>query len=498
MMNKGRRLSPKSKKVMAAVLMAAILLPFVILALFTFPRGDDFFNAEHYHALTEKYQTDAVALLADLVGEIVRVGYAPISLLTFLFSPIVYAGVHAMRITVFCMNLLFLLSVFLFFKWVFKGLFHDADPWHWSIASFLFAVCFVVFRFHAEPFAWFTCSFGYLLPVNCLLLGLACFIKAHVLGKKRYWVFSAFLGVIGALGPVLITVLVCGLYFVSLLLLLINAKSRRGAVIVTLVVVAVGLATLLMPGHYTRHDSLTTEYDWWLHLQGSAVGVWQETITLLQSPIAIVLCLFAILATRWFSFSKPVSWMNVGLAVTVALLGPVLVAFPYYFGYSLGIDAEYITGRYLFVLDVAILLGFIGAIWGIAAFFQSRREDVPTGKGNALALAVVLVLFCGSIATFYPVRNCLPLRMLDDFLDGDMQRSNAYWMEQLHRWEQSAGRDVLVVSESQMGYRVLYLMYPLVLEDPAHIENSTVARFFHLNSITAVPYQEYVKLRSGE
>ena len=113
--------------------------------------------------------------------------------------------------------------------------------------------CFGAFRYNEEIFTWATCSLGYLLPINCMFLGLAFFVKAYATSKRRYWIFSAVLGVAGACGPTNISALVCGLYLAAFLLLLINRKNSGAAAVAVCVVIAAGILALRAPGLYARH-----------------------------------------------------------------------------------------------------------------------------------------------------------------------------------------------------------------------------------------------------
>ena len=479
------------KYVIVIALLAGAILPFLLLSFFAFPSLDDYWMLIYHRYLREENVSVWRAIAEQLTSVYTSFGVAPNVFISFLFLPLLQFGIAGIRIINFCMNILFLFSTFVFIKWVLKGVFKDANSLHWLTAYFLYVICFISFCYQSEIFAWTNVTLCYLFPVSCLHLGLAFWIRASLFKNVRFWTLSAVFGVLGAMGTLHIAALVCGLYVASLLLLLINKKSTRSAVFIVFVVVAVGASILFTPGLYKRHDIMSSEYNWLVSLKFTVNCIWLIVKTFLYSPIAIVLCLFAILASKWFVFSKPIHWMNVALAFVLAVLSPVIVLFPYCFGY--GVHGQFMTPRVRFVADMTIIICGLFVIFCATAFVKSRMPHSAVTKASMLPLIIVLALFCGNIAfTCHGLydsggsKSFLPLMVVRDISSGQLAKTNTYWDGKIKEWGGSEGQDVVVDMEEQDANRLPYLMYPTVARDPDYFGNVEIADFYHLNSIRGV------------
>ena len=212
---------------------------------------------------------------------------------------------------------------------------------------------------------------------------------------------------------------------------------------------------------------------------------------LLLSPVSLVICFAAIFASKWLVFAKPVHWLNIALTAAVAVVAPTIVVFPHFLGYG----TDFFPLRAAFVADVIIMISIFAVLLSVIAFCKSRmgKRGRPQGNRAFWPLAVTAALLGCALAMTWPLGNFTPLRVMDDLLDGDLKRTNEYWIKTLNEWEHLQGQDVLVIEEDQQGYRVPYLVYPYARDVANDWSNAAIANFYGMNSIRAVPYEEFVQ-----
>ena len=168
------------------ILVLACVLPFLGISFFAFPYEDDFNYAIYGRQLSGPL-TEQIAYAAKrALNEAVYGGLPLIHFFYFLISPLSRFGIMGVRISIFSMNVLFLLSVLVLVKWIVNGIFKDKSRLHWLVAYLLFVLCFIAIKSYREAFTWVSGAFGYELPVICLFWGLTFFIKATILSKKRF------------------------------------------------------------------------------------------------------------------------------------------------------------------------------------------------------------------------------------------------------------------------------------------------------------------------
>lgn len=475
------------KHILVAVLLAGVMVPFLMLAFFAFPSNDDFsYSVMMSSDVSELFTWGAVKAA---VSWVIQSGNPLIAVINYLVPPMRYFGVVGLRILVFLCRAVFLFSGFVFVKWVLKGIFKRTQALSWMIAYLLYITGPIAFFYQAEIFAWGVCVTGYLLPLSCLHLGLAFWIRASQNSQKRLWVISGLFGIIGSMAPMNVAALVCGLYVTSFLLQIMNRKDYQWAAVITLAVIAVGIVPLSFPGTWARHAGSSVHQDLWATLTVEVTAFGASLKQIVCSPVALILCVSGFLAFKWASPSQKLPWPNLVILALVAVLGPMIAMFPHFFGYG----SSYYPPRAQFVMDFTVVLGLLGLIVGICIFVKSRVGDVSITKRQAVALPIVFVLLFASIAGTYDWKGFLPLKVAHDVADGKLMRTHAYWTDALAKWEGSQGQDVKVILEDHYGYQMPYLVYPFIHYQPEHWTNQHMAEYYHMNSIAIQYYHDYVK-----
>ena len=208
-----------------------IVVPILAASLYAMPSGDDYALAVRIRTLIKSSSHAWKAPIKGFLEGYFEKGYSPIILVHFVFSPLLHFGLAGLRIAILLINLGFIVSLYFFVRGIMVHVFEDRNMLHTLVLYAVLAACFLGMRFYGEIFFWMTCSFGYLLPISGLLLGISFFPRACRTGKKKDWILSAFFGAMGAMGPIHILAMACGMYAIALILLWINQKPTRAAVL---------------------------------------------------------------------------------------------------------------------------------------------------------------------------------------------------------------------------------------------------------------------------
>lgn len=461
-----------------------ILVPTLAASLHAMPSADDYANAVHIRDLRKTSSNSFKAAAKGFLEGYLEKGYSLIVFVHFLFSPLLYFGLTGVRIAILVINIGFAVSLFFFVRKIMVHVFGDRDMLHTLLLYGVLACCFLGMRFYGEIFFWMTCSFGYLLPISGLLLGIAFFPQACRTGKTRDWVLSALLGAVGAMGSTNVSAMTCGLYALALLLLWINRKPTLPAILTFGTVLFFGIVGLCAPGIYQRHSLMKDPYPPLRLLGQSFLFVYGRIGWLLKTPFSFAAILAAILAARWFSFEKPVPKANLVLWLLVLLLAPTIVMFPMFFGYNLATN-EYVSVRSYFVADFSITISFLGLAFCLVAFFKSRIRFRKAGHPwkSALALALLSAVFAAFTVMYYPPGNYTPVKLVNDVASGELARTDRYWRGFLKKCEEAGRRDVYVDVAGQWDHWLPYYVYPYVTEDRFNWVNVCLADFYGLEWI---------------
>lgn len=81
------------------------------------------------------------------------------------------------------------------------------------------------------------------------------------------------------------------------------------------------------------------------------------------------------------------------------------------------------------------------------------------------------------------------IKITDDFIDGEFNSINTYWMDHIHTWEQSAGKEMTVYQEDENGYKSSFLVVPDIAWNETFWNNKAVAEFYGMKPAQSVGNQ---------
>ena len=275
-----------------------------------------------------------------------------------LLSPINHYGFEQLRWVMVLNSLLFYAALSVLTLCVFQNIGKEKySVKFWILAILVF--CFCGYQSYPEVFFWYSGATSYSIPLSLLFFALALFWKTAEKKSIGMCIASALLGIMAMGGSLAVSGTGCFLSFLFCLYLFLSEKKiplRHGIIFLTWLAAA-GIHALA-PGNYARHSVIDQSG---IH-PGKALydAVNMASIrwnTFFRSTDLVFLLLVVMLLGFWTGERKaddPNRKYRI-LVSALALLTPVVTAFPIALGYS----SETMPNRCAFLIDVSIILSAI-------------------------------------------------------------------------------------------------------------------------------------------
>ena len=347
---------------------------------------------------------------------------------------------------------------------------------------YLFILVFLpmlLFREYDEVYLWFVGAMNYFVPCIFLILGLALMLRC----RRRQSVLSAVLSgtalILMAGGVLMVGGM--GACFVLLLLVLDwveNGKPDKKFLVLFVVTFIGDLINALAPGNFAKHTEFG-EFDVFASLSASIKAVMQESGFLLGHTAfsLFIVCAFFL---GW-TLNRRIKKEKLIIAV-IGLLGtPFVTAFPMMLGYN-GSDVESMPIRGLFVLDIALIIGYEGTALLLASQLRAcgflKKEKIV--RTAALVLVVVILAFNVS-----GIGNSIPVQISENLANGKIEKFSSGWHEIFDMMRARPGEDIVLVELPEDCVGTLEFDFGAY---PTHSVNMAMSRYFGNNSICTAWY----------
>jgi len=483
--------SEKIQIIVALVLMALIIIPFLVLAQYSFPKSDDFVMVSrtmNYLEQNDSYLDAALQYFGD--NYVKWQGTYTSNIFTAINFPYLI-GLDNVKILCTIGIACFFLALFLFVRSFFKGLFHEH---RWSITLWFYtAAIFLCTQFvtPSEVFYWYVGSFAYTYSIIFMLLGFTFLIHAYRSINKNSILFSILSGLMLFLacgGPLLfVTFIFIVMLFLTFKAFIKKTDHRLMILILLLVCVVGGVINGIAPGNEIRANSMSWRGDI-TPAKALALSI-TGTLNLFSAgdgyPLAIALacCLLLIIPAQKFIKNTNVKFDHPVLVIAFGFISLVAAYFP-------TIMAEGGTGltpRYrftLFLLATGILLY---STIQIAGWLIHRYHLSFDSIGKRLCLTgLSVVMFVTGVQTF-TINSWVGMDIINATARGRIQG----YSEEIKRvfWllESSDERDLRI---NPIGIVYDKLGTIGLSENPDSFANKAATVVYGKDSIAFIPLEE--------
>ncbi len=451
------------------------IAPIIIAGLYMFPAVDDFSNANRVQATGISNLFINALHITQNVYETWQGTYFSCFLLYFI-SPLTRGGVVATRIAC-VMAIIFLVSgVFYLCRIFVKDMIKEEKQ---DIFWFVYAITLFLFTLGSyvdEAFYWFTGTYVYTVPMACSIWGIAFLMKYRLYGKWNNLCISLCFIFAAVGGALQITTLTCGILLGIILFDLKNIKRHLHTVVAFLVALVGGLANVLAPGYYIRHDKSNGEFQVMEAILFSIKSV-GRALELLIHSFPCLLIIFSLIGIGYFWGKKKKLDISFKQFISMALylfIGVIVVDFPVYMGYG-----DYFPGRCLFIENIAVSVTVIvlsivlgSCLNAYEDFFKAKKKIWAVLMGGLILLNVVR---CDVILINYPSLN-----IWRHLLNGNISEYVETSEELFQQLEAGEGKDI-VISNLPNCMDIFYGIGLNANED--FWTNRAIAGYYSINSI---------------
>jgi len=365
-----------------AVALGLAIAPYLALAAFVHPTGDDF-----DYAMDTRVEGYWPALQHQYVGWNGRFA----SNLLVLANPMVGGSIVLYRVVAAAMIVATIAAIYLLIRAIAGAALDRKEAFICSLA--LTGVYLAGVPALGESFYWFTGSVTYQLSSVLLMVQIALFLRAR--SPIDGIVASALLVFVAGMNEIAMALSVA-FYAVYAVWMMKRGqpKAARGAAALLAIAVAAGLAVWLAPGNAVRSAQFAQQHQW---LRAMALTMAQTVRFAIQwttsGPLLLATLLFIPLARRFVA--RVAGWRDITAAECAVLVAAPLVAiaigvFPPY--WATGMLGQHRTvsvayGAFLILWFVAVIALEARGVWPAVA---SASPLVPSALVAALAGAIAL------------------------------------------------------------------------------------------------------------
>lgn len=369
------------KKIMYAFLAFILVLPSIVITLYTYPCQDDFSYAFHAREMmAEGHSLLYTAIVWTIKYYKTFCGCYTSSFLGFFVSGIVNCDLWGIRVFELCSALFFYFSLYIFiYAYAYKVMGFVREkvlPLYCILLAFFNGLIYYVWQ---EAFYWFITSVQYLLISSFIILGTSLFVlMLYEENKKRktiFFVAASVLGFLGSGGTLSIAAFCCSVYFVAAMWAIAEKKQVKQACIIMGIALFGAILNGLAPGNYIRAGEKKGIGKIVFAVKMSVRYAIERWETFIKNPIfwilMILLCLVVFSCKRQegrCSFRMP------GMFI-LFLFGTVSgIIFPAILGYSY--ETYRILMRGNFISDTAFYLYIFIVVFYIKGWLDKKYKGI--------------------------------------------------------------------------------------------------------------------------
>lgn len=463
-----KNLKNKSKKVDMIfwgeiLVIAAMIIPVLLVSLHALPAEDDFFKAYVMKLKVDENQSYFQSAFNQAKGLYNTVGgYVFANFLSYFFSPLLRGGVKAVQGTAFIINLFFYFSLCFFVINVLISICNVKNK------RVTFAICILIlFAFtndynNSQVLTWYCVLVEYVLLVAGALWGIYFFLKALQSGKKAYALAAALIGFLMSGGALNVTALNCGMYLVVGIIGFWIYKQRRTAVICFVSALAGGIINAVAPGNFNRHDSMSNTYSIGGAIKSAVFHTWSRTqYLLIYTPFILLVVVVFLLALKYINFKRG-KYLNPILILGAVFLGVIVVNFPVCLGYNGGSFPQ----RCVWVEDCWICLGIFSWAIYLSAWIKNYYGEITLRRDVILCIVISGLFFCCNLGAVSSLDSLPVVEMTKQLASGEIKEYSEYWEGVFEEIESTDCKEVVIYRDEIM--RNEFVHYPGI---DGHIDN---------------------------
>ena len=433
-MNGIKRLNNKLEKfdkiiVGEVAILCIMILPIIVLSLYSVPSSDDFFKAYAIKLNLEEgrsYLQGTIRRIIDLYRT--SGGYFFANFLSYLFSPLVRGGVNALRGVNFVVNIFFYFSLVYIIYYIIKNVCKVYDRRIILLGSMVILGAVTNNDYHSEVVTRYCVVVEYVLLVTGMLWGIFFFIKAIQSEKNIYIFMASLIGFFMSGGALNITALNCLLYLVVGAIGFIKYNKKKTAFICFFSALAGGLINAAAPGNFIRHESVSSSYPIGSALKADVFQLWSRwQFLMFETPFILLLLIFFLLIFSYTSNGEREKMKNLINPIwvgCVALLSALVVNFPVCLGYSNGTFPD----RCVWVEDCCIYLGAFGWMAYLVGWIKNRYgSKIVVRKDMLLCIIISSILFLCNLGSVRTLDSYPTVQIIKQLTNGQAAEFAEYW-----------------------------------------------------------------------
>lgn len=461
------------------VLICAIVLPILLLSLYTLPIKDDFANALRIKQELGNSGFLVTAIRITKSWWFSMGGYYSAMFLHIWLSIYFRWGILGLRITSFIINSFLFLSLYFLIKETLRNIF-KMERLEVRLAFFIPVLFLFLYNcVNREMFFWNCTLIGYELMIAIMLCGITCYIRALKNNSIKFAVMAAIMGFIVSGTGLNIVALNCGIYLLVLGFGMFWLKQKKIPIICFSSALIGALLNAIAPGNYARHELATESYDILSSLVDAVKAVYERMNYMLSETPYILICVFLFLLCIHFIRYEELSFefKFPGLVAFICLAGGVVVNFPVFLGYSTG----YFPDRCVFVEDCWLYLSTIVIIGYFAGWCKKTGFLPKVSKELLVAVVISACCWLSNFGILNYVYECPFTAYVKELSSGNAREFATFWTGVLSEIENSE-EDVVCVKRVKFPDSAVYLS-PEIKEDPNHWVNAAVAAYFDKEAV---------------
>lgn len=389
--------------IIASIVVVVLVLPSVMITLYSFPCQDDFHYASCARELMDQgYNIFTMAMKMTVEYYMTFVGGYTSSFLGHFFSGIINCNIGGIRIFEFISVLIFYLALYLFLKVLCNKVMGFDKQKILPLYCILVALfnC-VIYYSDNDVFYWFITSVQYLFISSFILFGVSSFVfsfyEDRLLPKRCYLIMASILGFLGSGGTLSIAAFGCALYLIVAMWGFFICKQKKYACIGMGVSFLGAVMNGIAPGNYVRDGQPMSVERLFVAVKHSARYTLERWETFVENPVfwIILICMVLILCTCKmpeirYQFKYPIIFILFLFGLIVGIIFPTMLGYGY--------ECYIILNRGNFISDMAFYLFiFLGAFY-IKGWLSQKypslrqitlRRDLLIGAGFVITMLLV-------------------------------------------------------------------------------------------------------------
>lgn len=438
----------KWKYVILIGIIVVITAPILLMAFYTVPYNDDF--ATIGDVVQKMHDSGRGITYSAFLLTLGRFktwgGFYTGSFFNYAINPYMRWGIAGHQITLFFINLFFIVSVLLFVLVILKQIFGIKSLCQRLVVGIGMLVCFLDLYYYTETNYWYCTAVSYVLIVAFMLWGVICDVLYMNTGKKRYAVLAILMGFLTSGGALNLVALNCEMALLLAGYEWLHKKGKRSWLYFASSLIG-GLINACAPGNFVRNNETVGFARVTEAIGLSAEHFIQRVYYLLKyTPFLLILAILFFFMLKYVTIENiKIKFLHLVLLSVLIAAGGTVIAFPVILGYG----ANYYPDRCLYIDDCFI---YIGTFLFLLLFVQWCKE--LTEQRKRIICFVIPVVMCAWIAVrFNSLENAvkinLTVKCIREVSDGTAQHYFSYWNSLLKEIQNAEEENVVVVRKNE-------------------------------------------------